>query len=102
MTSWCIPQKSGTEITVASYPFASMLNLASQQLAEYFFGLFVFFLMMSMTFDMYDLGVARGNILYVFSFLQWYTDKDHSITGQAHKHIYTHMSHFIKQCFSLP
>uniref|UniRef100_A0A8C3CWW6 Dipeptidyl peptidase 4 n=1 Tax=Cairina moschata TaxID=8855 RepID=A0A8C3CWW6_CAIMO len=32
----------------------------------------------------------------------WYTDKDHSITGQAHKHIYTHMSHFIKQCFSLP
>ncbi|NWW97042.1 DPP4 peptidase, partial [Rhynochetos jubatus] len=32
----------------------------------------------------------------------WYTDKDHAITGQAHKHIYTHMSHFIKQCFSLP
>uniref|UniRef100_A0A8B9F433 Dipeptidyl peptidase 4 n=1 Tax=Amazona collaria TaxID=241587 RepID=A0A8B9F433_9PSIT len=32
----------------------------------------------------------------------WYTDKDHSISGQAHKHIYTHMSHFIKQCFSLP
>uniref|UniRef100_A0A8C3VH92 Dipeptidyl peptidase 4 n=1 Tax=Catharus ustulatus TaxID=91951 RepID=A0A8C3VH92_CATUS len=31
----------------------------------------------------------------------WYTDKDHSISGQAHKHIYTHMSHFIKQCFSL-
>uniref|UniRef100_A0A8C8AMD6 Dipeptidyl peptidase 4 n=1 Tax=Otus sunia TaxID=257818 RepID=A0A8C8AMD6_9STRI len=31
----------------------------------------------------------------------WYTDKDHAITGQAHKHIYTHMSHFIKQCFSL-
>ncbi|XP_009988375.1 PREDICTED: LOW QUALITY PROTEIN: dipeptidyl peptidase 4, partial [Tauraco erythrolophus] len=32
----------------------------------------------------------------------WYTDKDHSITGQAHKHIYTHMTHFIKDCFSLP
>ncbi|NXC20821.1 DPP4 peptidase, partial [Corythaeola cristata] len=31
----------------------------------------------------------------------WYTDKDHSITGQAHKHIYTHMTHFIKDCFSL-
>ncbi|XP_009460352.1 PREDICTED: dipeptidyl peptidase 4 [Nipponia nippon] len=36
------------------------------------------------------------------AFPQWYTDKDHAITGQAHKHIYTHMSHFIKQCFSLP
>ncbi|NWY51800.1 DPP4 peptidase, partial [Chionis minor] len=32
----------------------------------------------------------------------WYTDKDHAITGQAHKHIYTHMSHFLKQCFLLP
>ncbi|XP_027674902.1 dipeptidyl peptidase 4 [Chelonia mydas] len=32
----------------------------------------------------------------------WYTDKDHSIGGEAHSHIYTHMSHFIKQCFSLP
>ncbi|NXK30111.1 DPP4 peptidase, partial [Piprites chloris] len=32
----------------------------------------------------------------------WYTDKDHAISGQAHKHIYTHMSHFIKQCFMLP
>ncbi|KAM9380238.1 dipeptidyl peptidase 4 [Phaethornis superciliosus] len=32
----------------------------------------------------------------------WYTDKDHAISGQAHRHIYTHMSHFIKQCFSLP
>ncbi|NXV25960.1 DPP4 peptidase, partial [Rissa tridactyla] len=31
----------------------------------------------------------------------WYTDKDHAISGQAHKHIYTHMSYFIKQCFSL-
>uniref|UniRef100_A0A7M4FRA7 Dipeptidyl peptidase 4 n=1 Tax=Crocodylus porosus TaxID=8502 RepID=A0A7M4FRA7_CROPO len=30
----------------------------------------------------------------------WYTDKDHGIDGQAHKHIYTHMSYFIKQCFS--
>ncbi|XP_027755746.1 dipeptidyl peptidase 4 isoform X1 [Empidonax traillii] len=32
----------------------------------------------------------------------WYTDKDHAISGQAHKHIYTHMSHFLKQCFLLP
>ncbi|KAJ7345708.1 hypothetical protein JRQ81_001658 [Phrynocephalus forsythii] len=31
----------------------------------------------------------------------WYTDKDHGIDGQAHSHIYTHMSHFIKQCFAL-
>ncbi|XP_061464623.1 dipeptidyl peptidase 4 [Rhineura floridana] len=31
----------------------------------------------------------------------WYTDKDHGIGGQAHSHIYTHMSHFIKQCFAL-
>lgn len=33
----------------------------------------------------------------------WYTDEDHGIgTNMAHQHIYTHMSHFIKQCFSLP
>ncbi|XP_074193231.1 dipeptidyl peptidase 4 isoform X2 [Rhinolophus sinicus] len=33
----------------------------------------------------------------------WYTDEDHGIgTSTAHQHIYTHMSHFIKQCFSLP
>ncbi|XP_019492386.1 PREDICTED: dipeptidyl peptidase 4 [Hipposideros armiger] len=33
----------------------------------------------------------------------WYTDEDHGIgTSSAHQHIYTHMSHFIKQCFSLP
>lgn len=53
---------------------------------------------------MFDLDVARTrtNVLCIFSFPQWYTDKDHAITGQAHKHIYTHMSHFIKQCFSLP
>ncbi|XP_054826584.1 dipeptidyl peptidase 4 [Eublepharis macularius] len=31
----------------------------------------------------------------------WYTDKDHGIGGHAHSHIYTHMSHFIKQCFAL-
>uniref|UniRef100_A0A8D0HJ49 Dipeptidyl peptidase 4 n=1 Tax=Sphenodon punctatus TaxID=8508 RepID=A0A8D0HJ49_SPHPU len=31
----------------------------------------------------------------------WYTDKDHSISGNAHSHIYTHMSRFLKQCFSL-
>nr|AXB27022.1 dipeptidyl peptidase IV [Carollia perspicillata] len=33
----------------------------------------------------------------------WYTDEDHGIaTSAAHQHIYTHMTHFIKQCFSLP
>ncbi|XP_036109464.1 dipeptidyl peptidase 4 isoform X1 [Molossus molossus] len=33
----------------------------------------------------------------------WYTDEDHGIgTNMAHQHIYTHMTHFIKQCFSLP
>lgn len=33
----------------------------------------------------------------------WYTDEDHGIaSNMAHQHIYTHMSHFLKQCFSLP
>ncbi|XP_054979271.1 dipeptidyl peptidase 4 isoform X1 [Sorex araneus] len=32
----------------------------------------------------------------------WYTDQDHGIASStAHQHIYTHMSHFLKQCFSL-
>nr|XP_033801091.1 dipeptidyl peptidase 4-like [Geotrypetes seraphini] len=31
----------------------------------------------------------------------WYTDKDHAIGGLANNHIYIHMSHFIKKCFSL-
>ncbi|KAK6485114.1 dipeptidyl peptidase 4-like [Huso huso] len=31
----------------------------------------------------------------------WYTDKDHGLGGLATKHVYTHMSHFLKQCFSL-
>ncbi|CAI9563325.1 unnamed protein product [Staurois parvus] len=31
----------------------------------------------------------------------WYTDKDHGISGLAHRHIYTHMSHYLKQCFNL-
>ncbi|XP_061430519.1 dipeptidyl peptidase 4 [Lethenteron reissneri] len=31
----------------------------------------------------------------------WYTDKDHSISGLANHHVYTHMSHFLKQCFGL-
>lgn len=34
--------------------------------------------------------------------LQWHTDEDHgSPATQAHQHIYTHMSYFPKQCFSL-
>ncbi|XP_029461471.1 prolyl endopeptidase FAP isoform X2 [Rhinatrema bivittatum] len=31
----------------------------------------------------------------------WYTDKDHSISGNARTHLYTHMTHFLKQCFSI-
>ncbi|XP_007494329.2 dipeptidyl peptidase 4 isoform X1 [Monodelphis domestica] len=32
----------------------------------------------------------------------WYTDENHSIgSNAAHQHIYTHMSHFLKQCFHL-
>ncbi|KAM4626103.1 dipeptidyl peptidase 4-like isoform 2-T2 [Discoglossus pictus] len=31
----------------------------------------------------------------------WYTDKDHGIGGLANRHIYTHMSHYLKQCFAL-
>ncbi|NP_001081519.1 dipeptidyl-peptidase 4 S homeolog [Xenopus laevis] len=31
----------------------------------------------------------------------WYTDKDHGIGGTANRHIYTHMSHFLKQCFNI-
>ncbi|KAM3916769.1 prolyl endopeptidase FAP-like [Leptodactylus fuscus] len=31
----------------------------------------------------------------------WYTDKDHSIGGSGRKHLYNHMTHFLKKCFSL-
>ncbi|XP_053554343.1 dipeptidyl peptidase 4-like isoform X2 [Bombina bombina] len=31
----------------------------------------------------------------------WYTDKDHGIGGLANRHVYTHMSHYLKQCFGL-
>ncbi|XP_074857284.1 prolyl endopeptidase FAP [Carettochelys insculpta] len=31
----------------------------------------------------------------------WYTDQDHGIPGLASKHLYTHMTHFLKQCFFL-
>uniref|UniRef100_A0A6I8QKT8 Dipeptidyl-peptidase 4 n=1 Tax=Xenopus tropicalis TaxID=8364 RepID=A0A6I8QKT8_XENTR len=31
----------------------------------------------------------------------WYTDKDHGIGGTANRHIYTHMSHYLKQCFNI-
>ncbi|XP_075036850.1 prolyl endopeptidase FAP [Mixophyes fleayi] len=31
----------------------------------------------------------------------WYTDKDHSISGSGRRHLYTHMTHFLKKCFSL-
>ncbi|KAK1876674.1 Dipeptidyl peptidase 4 [Dissostichus eleginoides] len=30
----------------------------------------------------------------------WYTDKDHGLSGAANKHVYTHMSHFLKRCFA--
>ncbi|XP_075905474.1 dipeptidyl peptidase 4 [Nelusetta ayraudi] len=29
----------------------------------------------------------------------WYTDKDHSLSGSANQHVYTHMTHFLKRCF---
>ncbi|XP_070587749.1 prolyl endopeptidase FAP-like isoform X3 [Erythrolamprus reginae] len=32
----------------------------------------------------------------------WYTDQNHSIPGLSLKHLYIHMTHFLKQCFSLP
>ncbi|XP_072903513.1 dipeptidyl peptidase 4-like isoform X1 [Hemitrygon akajei] len=31
----------------------------------------------------------------------WYTDKDHALSSPAKCHLYIHMSHFLKQCFSL-
>ncbi|OXB77058.1 UNVERIFIED_CONTAM: hypothetical protein H355_007705, partial [Colinus virginianus] len=31
----------------------------------------------------------------------WYTDQNHGIPGLSSKHLYTHMTHFLKQCFSL-
>uniref|UniRef100_A0A8B9E6Y5 Fibroblast activation protein alpha n=1 Tax=Anser cygnoides TaxID=8845 RepID=A0A8B9E6Y5_ANSCY len=31
----------------------------------------------------------------------WYTDENHGIPGLSSKHLYTHMTHFLKQCFSL-
>uniref|UniRef100_A0A8C6X5T7 Fibroblast activation protein alpha n=1 Tax=Naja naja TaxID=35670 RepID=A0A8C6X5T7_NAJNA len=32
----------------------------------------------------------------------WYTDQNHGIPGLSLKHLYIHMTHFLKQCFSLP
>lgn len=32
----------------------------------------------------------------------WYTDDNHAIPGRSLKHLYIHMTHFLKQCFSLP
>ncbi|XP_060113249.1 prolyl endopeptidase FAP isoform X2 [Heteronotia binoei] len=31
----------------------------------------------------------------------WYTDQNHAIPGASLKHLYIHMTHFLKQCFSL-
>uniref|UniRef100_A0A8C2TSD9 Fibroblast activation protein alpha n=1 Tax=Coturnix japonica TaxID=93934 RepID=A0A8C2TSD9_COTJA len=31
----------------------------------------------------------------------WYTDQNHGIPGLSSKHLYTHMTHFLKQCFSI-
>uniref|UniRef100_A0A8D0HNW1 Fibroblast activation protein alpha n=1 Tax=Sphenodon punctatus TaxID=8508 RepID=A0A8D0HNW1_SPHPU len=31
----------------------------------------------------------------------WYADQDHGIPGLSSKHLYSHMTHFLKQCFSL-
>ncbi|KAL7831512.1 hypothetical protein SRHO_G00310150 [Serrasalmus rhombeus] len=30
----------------------------------------------------------------------WYTDEDHSLGGSANQHVYTHLSHFLKNCFA--
>ncbi|KAI7791225.1 dipeptidyl-peptidase 4 [Triplophysa rosa] len=30
----------------------------------------------------------------------WYTDEDHGLRGSANQHVYTHMTHFLKKCFS--
>uniref|UniRef100_A0A4W5MS98 Dipeptidyl-peptidase 4 n=1 Tax=Hucho hucho TaxID=62062 RepID=A0A4W5MS98_9TELE len=30
----------------------------------------------------------------------WYTDKDHGLDGSANQHVYTHMSHFLQNCFA--
>ncbi|XP_076841150.1 dipeptidyl peptidase 4 [Brachyhypopomus gauderio] len=30
----------------------------------------------------------------------WYTDKDHGLDGTANHHVYTHLSHFLKNCFA--
>uniref|UniRef100_A0A4W4FML6 Uncharacterized protein n=1 Tax=Electrophorus electricus TaxID=8005 RepID=A0A4W4FML6_ELEEL len=30
----------------------------------------------------------------------WYTDKDHGLGGSANQHVYTHLSHFLKDCFA--
>ncbi|XP_048340440.1 prolyl endopeptidase FAP [Sphaerodactylus townsendi] len=30
----------------------------------------------------------------------WYTDQNHAIPGASLKHLYMHMTHFLKQCFS--
>uniref|UniRef100_A0A672NQG8 Dipeptidyl peptidase 4-like n=1 Tax=Sinocyclocheilus grahami TaxID=75366 RepID=A0A672NQG8_SINGR len=30
----------------------------------------------------------------------WYTDEDHGLGGSANRHVYTHMSHFFKNCFA--
>ncbi|XP_030642501.1 prolyl endopeptidase FAP [Chanos chanos] len=32
----------------------------------------------------------------------WYTDKDHSLSGNARYHLYTHLTHFIQKCFAQP
>lgn len=32
----------------------------------------------------------------------WYTDKNHSLKGSAHQHIYTLMSHFLQKCLVNP
>lgn len=31
---------------------------------------------------------------------QWYTDKDHSLSGKARYHLYTHLNHFLQNCFA--
>uniref|UniRef100_A0A671QB80 Dipeptidyl peptidase 4-like n=1 Tax=Sinocyclocheilus anshuiensis TaxID=1608454 RepID=A0A671QB80_9TELE len=30
----------------------------------------------------------------------WYTDKDHGLSGKARYHLYTHLNHFLQNCFA--
>uniref|UniRef100_A0A8C1EK98 Fibroblast activation protein, alpha n=1 Tax=Cyprinus carpio carpio TaxID=630221 RepID=A0A8C1EK98_CYPCA len=37
---------------------------------------------------------------YVDFEAMWYTDKDHGLSGKARYHLYTHLNHFLQNCFA--